>query len=1225
MSKKYLLILLISISVVTSSFAKKIYVSKSTGSSGGDGSSGNPCLTITQALELATGGDEIYVLDGVFRERVRVVKSDITITAANDEVAVTGTDLMTSFEDLGDGLYKKYAPNKVTQLFVDGVPQVKAKYPNQTVKENLFDFSTIFVKFSGKTVTADEIASFPDGYFDGATVWLLVGHRWVSTSAKVGSHVGNTLNINSISSNYEGNGLAYITNCKNCLDNDGEWYWGNDTLYYKNSNIDISKSLIEGKTREKLFYLYNVENVVVDGFKGYGGNFIFEKTKKCKLINSNLKYLTAYDYLIGVYSYTRGERTKPSTQGNGVGMFGVQDSVCNCEIAWSSGDCVSLYGESSCVYRSYIHDANYFANDCSALSIGGYKNSIIRCEIYNAGRDLISAGSAKRFKIEYNKLHHCGLLAWDLGIIYTWGCDGDEGEIAFNHISNAYSGNPDYSWGAVGVYLDNGSQNYLVHHNVIHHIKGMGIQYNYPGSNLRAYNNTIYKTMRKMGAVGNDVPGITAGGCKLYNNYSDKGMLDAYWVDLKRNLITNADYLQDRDNENYLPKSGASLINKGMRIDELKNIPFSGKAPDLGAYEYGRIPWDVGPESTISATMEPKNLQDSAGHIMRGTPMVLGKELPGSVQFATDVNNWERIKNNGFNTIRVCWVDPWYKNHDGDYWTVDEVLPYLDKCVSNATETGMNIIINFHNVGAQQEFDTEYTFELEKAFWDSVAPRFNDNPLVYYELVNEPTFNLDDYKRPVFKQNLMEIYKDVRTAAPDREILMFSFNTIEPKIVEIVEDYKDSIDWDKTSVAYHMYNANSSYAVNSLMADYRVICTEWNYDFVSKIPGHEYIQRVDEFKENAETLENMGSSWIDWRDWNDTTLNELLDTLIFDALQKEYWWGAPVAGTAVTGIHIFADTITMRWGITKQLWAMVRPALAENQGIIWSSSDTTLVAVNASGQVTSKITKAEYATITAESAEGGFSVSCVVKVIPPQQKCAYPEGSSHTIPGVINATYFDLGGEGVGYHDLSSVNAGDGIRQDEGVDTETRLEEGTVGGIQTGEWLEYTVDVQEDGDYNFEILFATPGRMGKFHLEIDGTNVTGSVFVKPTGSLNIFKPTTVENIQLTEGEHILRVFFEYAFYNMGTITVKSVGTSAVDWSATNNAVQLYPNPTTGVVHISGTVSFDRYIIQSLTGQVVLQNVLQNNQEIDTRTLLEGNYIVVLIKDKFVVRKKLIKI
>jgi len=58
------------------------------------------------------------------------------------------------------------------------------------------------------------------------------------------------------------------------------------------------------------------------------------------------------------------------------------------------------------------------------------------------------------------------------------------------------------------------------------------------------------------------------------------------------------------------------------------------------------------------------SLKNKNRNIMRGTPMVLGKNLKSSVDFATDIKNWGKIKNNGFNTIRVCWVDPWYKDHD---------------------------------------------------------------------------------------------------------------------------------------------------------------------------------------------------------------------------------------------------------------------------------------------------------------------------------------------------------------------------------------------------------------------------------------------------------------------------------------------------------------------------------------------------------------------------------
>ncbi len=1204
-------------------FSQNIIVSKNEGSLDGDGSSVSPYLTITQAVSSAADGDVVYLKDGVFRETVQIEKSNITITAENDSVFITGTDLFEGFEDTGNSIFKVYAPNEVTQLFVDGIPQVKAKYPNQPVDTNLFNFTTINVNFSGSSITSSEITQ-PDGFFNGATVWMLTGHRWVAGTAKVTAHIGNTLKLTNVSFDYRGDGIAFISNCKNCLDNDGEWYWGNDTLYYKNSTIDINNSVVEGKTRETLFRIKNAENIKIKGVNGYAGNILFENTKGCKLSNGNFKYLTDYDYIKKGSSYARASSGSITSYGLGVALFGVGDTVSNCEVSWSAGDCITQYGSKNIVLRSTIHDANYRATDCSALTICGYQNKILRCEIYNAGRDLISAGKARKFKIQYNKLYRCGLLAWDLGIIYTWGADGENGEISFNHISEAYSGNPDPTWGAVGVYLDNGSRNYLVHHNVIHDIKGMGIQYNYPAYNLRAYNNTIFRTIRDMGFVGSDKPGFTVGKCKMYNNYSDKRLLSNSWVDNKKNVVRSTDYLQDRDNGNYMLKPNSTLIDLGMDIDELRSIPFSGKAPDIGAYEYGRIPWTVGPDSEIEVANDYYCLKDTAGNVLRGTPMVLGKSLAESVTFATDVNNWKTIKNNGFNTIRVCWVDPWYKDRGEENWTVSEVLPYFDKCVQNATETGMNVIINFNNVNAQQNYDTDFNFELEKEFWDSIAPRYKDNELVLYEIVSEPTSNMSDYLNSSFKQNLLDIYKTIRVAAPNREILMFSFGSIKTDIINIVKYYKDSIDWDKTSVAYHMYNTNSSYAIRALMGNYRVICTEWNYNHVGKIPGNSKIQEVDGYKQNSQALEKLGSSWIDCRDWDDTTLNEM-DTLIFDARTKGYWWGKPVAGVRVTGIKLLHDSVTINWNSTKQLTAFVSPALAENQNIIWTSSDTVSATVNQKGEVASKVSNVDLTTITATSADGGFSATCIVNSIKPEQKRPYPQDSVHVIPGVINATHFDMGGEGIGYHDYDELNNGNGIRQDEAVDTEFRIKEGSIGGIQTGEWLEYTIDVQEEGNYTFKILFATPSRSGKFHITMNGIDVTGITDVRITGDFNKFKSTTIENIALEKGEQIMRISFDYAFYNMGTISIsKSTGS----YTGINNQqknIKVFPNPAQNKLSVTGYQLINNYCIQTISGQIVKKGDFLNCPSIDIASLPRGNYLVFFRGDCFNIAKKVIKL
>ena len=624
-------------------------------------------------------------------------------------------------------------------------------------------------------------------------------------------------------------------------------------------------------------------------------------------------------------------------------------------------------------------------------------------------------------------------------------------------------------------------------------------------------------------------------------------------------------------------------------------------------------------------TQQTGTLKDKNDEIMRGTPMVLGKNLSASVAFASDIKNWETIKNNGFNTVRVCWVDPWYKDHGKTYWKVSEVLPYFDKCVENATALGMNIIINFHGVGSQQDFDLGYTFGFETEFWDSIAPRYKSNDLVYYEIANEPTFQMNDYLKPVFKENLMKIYNNIRTLAPDRQILMFSFNTIANDIVNVVENYKNELDWDYTSVAYHMYNSNSSQAVKTLMAYHRVICTEWNYDFVSKKGDFAYIKQVDGFKENSQTLENIGSGWIDWRDWDDTSLNELLDTLIIDAKLKNYWWGLPDAGIKVSGIKISELKTKINSGSSKQLIAYVYPALAGNQDVTWSSANSEYVSVSETGLITAKTTQSKTAVISAKTVDGNFTAQCEVQVIAPEKKGAYPDGKAHLIPGTINPTFYDLGGEGVGYHDLNATNVGNGIRPEQGVETEYRLPEGTVGGIQSGEWLEFTIEVEKEALYNIEVLFATPGTFGTFHIEFDEEDKTGLVYVKPSANYSTFRPTKIGNIPLKQGVQIMRVYFDFAAYNLGTITISAETATSTNDFISSNSIKIYPNPATDRLFVSSQKPVNNYVIQTLTGQTIVKGSLATQEYVDLRNLIKGSYLVCITGNDFTNTSMFIKL
>ncbi len=302
----------------------------------------------------------------------------------------------------------------------------------------------------------------------------------------------------------------------------------------------------------------------------------------------------------------------------------------------------------------------------------------------------------------------------------------------------------------------------------------------------------------------------------------------------------------------------------------------------------------------IASSYRTGTLRDRDGQKMRGTRMVVGKAFETtSTAVARDVRNWARLKALGLNTVRLCWVDPWYKfnGFQTSAWSVAEALPVLDECVANARATGMNVIINYHNSGEQNNFPTNAeatNLELVDAFWTAVAPRYKDSDLVFYELVNEPVFSSGPYMGANFFTRLSAIYSEVRAAAPEREIIMFAFNQVGFEMSEAVDFYRDLMDWNKTSVAYHLYGpgdastAISSVNVKEMAATYPLICTEWDYPTTD--PALSYIKTVDGFVQNSQALEVLGDSWIDWAGW-EVTNTTAIETILFPhAAANGYAW-----------------------------------------------------------------------------------------------------------------------------------------------------------------------------------------------------------------------------------------------------------------------------------------------------------------------------------------------
>ena len=137
--------------------------------------------------------------------------------------------------------------------------------------------------------------------------------------------------------------------------------------------------------------------------------------------------------------------------------------------------------------------------------------------------------------------------------------------------------------------------------------------------------------------------------------------------------------------------------------------------------------------------------------------------------------------------------------------------------------------------------------------------------------------------------------------------------------------------------------------------------------------------------------------------------------------------------------------------------------------------------------------------------------------------------SPASIPGTIEAENFDKGGEGVAYHDTTSVNLGGKYRTSEAVDIQSGGSNGyNVGHIAAGEWLEYTINVASAGTYHIDARVSSGNSGGTLHISIDGTDKTGPITFGNTGGWDSYVTVSASGVPLAGGTHVVRLSFDSA-------------------------------------------------------------------------------------------------
>ncbi len=163
-------------------------------------------------------------------------------------------------------------------------------------------------------------------------------------------------------------------------------------------------------------------------------------------------------------------------------------------------------------------------------------------------------------------------------------------------------------------------------------------------------------------------------------------------------------------------------------------------------------------------------------------------------------------------------------------------------------------------------------------------------------------------------------------------------------------------------------------------------------------------------------------------------------------------------------------------------------------------------------------------------------------------------GTPVDLEGTIEAENYNLGGQDVGYNDneeanLAVNNGSATYRQDDGVDIQVGPNATYISNTNAGEWVNYTVNVLETGNYNFEFRVASASATGGKSIRLQSmnqstgaiTNIGETGSFANTGGWDVFTSKTISNVILQGGLNTLRVYFTGGETNLDKINVTAVG------------------------------------------------------------------------------------
>lgn len=685
----------------TVAFAKTIYVATN-GNDNNNGSINTPYKTFNKAVSVMSAGDVCIIKGGVYEEELIVNKngsasSYLTFKAADGEtVEIKATSKVTNWQLHSGNIYKANVnmsiESRFRAVYHNGDYMDLARWPNNTDNNR---WTIDCTPVTGGDGTHFTVASMPNIDWTGGLVYYLGAHSGASWTRAITSNTATTINFNPVDLNkwpfnthnpttwrdYPGNqrGQLYLFNKLEALDYAKEWYYDASAKVLYLQTADGNKpedNTVEYATRKFAAQLSG-DYIKFEGLTFYGGSIKINN-------NADNNQILNCSVIHGSEGHDDLTNTSAQVGEAAIEVLGDNTLIKGCTINYSSvsGIVISGWAANNCtIEQNTISNVDYVGIHASPIRTSGDNMKILKNTIFNAGRDgMYVAGS--NCEVAYNDVSASQIINSDSGVFYTVGNDNlKNNEIHHNWFHDATA--PSYSHGdgdsakAAGIYLDNNSKGYVVHHNVVWNVSWTGYQVNWNNTHLNFYHNTIWNAEDAMDSW---VNGYSQPNNKIYNNYANTGSWHTGTgpseFDIQNSPIFAESPFEDPNNLNFMPKAGSPLIDSAPVISGFTK-PYKGGSPDIGAYERGGTRWTAGINAIEdTGEGEPLTISDIQ-FTLQTTSETCPDENNGKLTINADLSGSYQVSFNGQTT-----------NFTKDI-ALDNISPNsYDICISMVGESG---------------------------------------------------------------------------------------------------------------------------------------------------------------------------------------------------------------------------------------------------------------------------------------------------------------------------------------------------------------------------------------------------------------------------------------------------------------------------------------------------------------------------------------------------------